>query len=86
MLCFFGGHGRLVSAELAVRQGGPAVDFVDLSQLVQLVQVAPDGGFAGVQGLAQLLNSRGPLTCQQVEDESETFFCQHLRHSSFEGF
>ena len=78
---FLGGHGGLVGAEGAVRQGGPAVHLVQFALLVQLVQVAPDGGFACVQRLAQLLHGGGALPRQQIQNQAESFFCQHREHS-----
>ena len=78
---FLGGHGGFVGAEGAVRQRGSAVDFVQLAQFVQLVQIAPDGGLAGAQRLAQLLHGGSALAGQQVKDEGEAFFCQHEERS-----
>ena len=80
---FFGGHGGFVGAEGAVRQGGTAVHLVQSAHLVQLVQVAPDGGFACAQGFAQLLYRGRPLAGQQIQDEGEAFFCQHGNLHSF---
>ena len=48
---------------------------------LQLVQVAPDGGFACVQRLAQLLYGGGALPRQQIQNQAESFFCQHREHS-----
>ena len=52
---------------------------VQLAQPVQFGQVAPDGGFAGVQRLAQFLHRHGALAVQLFHDQAEAFFCQH-RH------
>ena len=76
-------HKNGIGAERAVRQGGTAVHLVQSAHLVQLVQVAPDGGFACAQGLAQLLYRGRPLAGQQIQDEGEAFFCQHGNLHSF---
>ena len=57
-------HGRLVCQKAAVRQGGPSVYLGQPSLPVQLGQVTPDGGFAGVQCLTQLLHRHGALLVQ----------------------
>ena len=75
-LCF---HGGFVCQKTAVRQGGTAVHLVQLAQPVQFGQVAPDGGFAGVQRLAQFLHCHGALAVQLFHNQAEAFFCQH-RH------
>ena len=72
-------HGGFLGLEAAVRQGGTAVHLVQLAQPVQFGQVAPDGGFAGVQRLAQFLHCHGALAVQLFHDQAEAFFCQH-RH------
>ena len=45
------------------------------------VNIAPDGGFACVQRLAQLLHGGGALPRQQIQNQAESFFCQHREHS-----
>ena len=72
---FLRAHAGLVGQKLAVRQGRAAVDFVQLPKPIQLVQIAPDGGFAGIQGLAQFLHRRCPLFGQKIQDQAEPFFC-----------
>ena len=56
---------------------------VQLAQPVQFGQVAPDGGFAGVQRLAQFLHRHGALAVQLFHDQAEAFFCQHRHSLSF---
>ena len=73
-----GRHGRLIGQKAAVRQGGTAVHLVQLAQPVQLGQIAPDGGLASVQRLAQFLHGDGALPFQLLQDQTEAFFCQHL--------
>ena len=63
----------------SLRLRGPTVHLVQLAQPVQFGQVAPDGGFAGVQRLAQFLHRHGALAVQLFHDQAEAFFCQH-RH------
>ena len=81
-----GSHGGLIGPELAVRQGGPAVDFIDFAQTVQLVQIPADGGLAGIQGLAQLLHGGGTFFRHQRQDLSKPFFCQHRAFLLFDWF
>ena len=74
-------HRRLVGEELAVRQGRAAVYLVHLAHPVQLVQIAADGGLAGIQRLAELLHRRGALLAQQLHDAGKPLLCQHLHPS-----
>ena len=39
------------------------------------VEIPPDGGFAGLQGLAQFLYRCRPLFGQKTQDQAEPFFC-----------
>lgn len=60
---------------------------VQFALLVQLVQVAPDGGFACVQRLAQLLHGGGALPRQQIQNQAESltasvWLCQRLAELS----
>ena len=57
-------HGGLVCQKTAVRQGSSPVHLGQSALSVQLGQVTPDGGFAGVQRLAQLLHRHGALFVQ----------------------
>ena len=57
-------HGGLVCQKAAVRQGGPSVYLGQPALPVQLGQVTPDRGFAGVQRLTQLLHRHGALLVQ----------------------
>ena len=61
---FLGFHGRLVCQKTAVRQGSSSVHLGQPALPVQLGQIAPDGGFAGVQCLAQLLHRHGAFLVQ----------------------
>ena len=61
LFCF---HGGLVCQKTAVRQGGSPVHLGQPALPIQLGQVTPDGGFAGVQRLAQLLHRHGALLVQ----------------------
>ena len=94
-LLFLGGHGGLLGEESAVRQGGPAVAPVQPPLLVEQNQIPPDGGFAGVQRVAQLLDRHRSPLCQQFEDVVEPFFRKHggdapflapIRRPPVEGF
>ena len=62
--CLLGFHGGLVCQKAAVRQGSSPVHLGQPSLPVQLGQIAPDGGFAGVQCLAQLLHRHGAFLVQ----------------------
>ena len=60
---------------------------VQFALLVQLVQVAPDGGFACIQRLAQLLHGGGALTRQRIRNQAESltasvWLCQRLAELS----
>ena len=59
-----GFHGGLVCQKAAVRQGSPSVHLGQPALPIQLGQIAPDGGFAGVQRFAQLLHRHGALFVQ----------------------
>ena len=73
------GNARLVHAGHALDGGRATEHLIDLLCARERVQVAPDGGFAGVQRCGKLRDRGGALCVQTVQDVLISFLCEHNR-------